>query len=114
MPVETGDKLLLFLLLAQIFPHQDLEQLVPVDLANHGPGVVVVGNIGGVLGQDIAHDLIDGIIALLFQGLVNRGENLMNFLVLFQGKAELSGEIVHRYTTFLSTLLLVYSIFGGL
>ena len=90
MPVETGDKLLLFLLLAQIFPHQDLEQLVPVDLANQGPGVVVVGNIGGVLGQDIAHDLIDGIVALFLQRLVNRRENLMKLRVLNQREAELS------------------------
>ena len=74
----------------------------------------MVGDIGGVLGQDIAHDLIDGVIALLLQGFVNGGENLINFRILLQGEIELSGEIVHRYTTFLSGHVLVYSIFSGL
>ena len=78
------------MLLTQILPHQHLKQLVPVNLADQGPGVVVVGDIGGVLGQDIAHDLIDGVIALLLQGLVDGGENLMNLLVLFQSETELS------------------------
>ena len=34
---------------AQVTLHQHLQQLVPVDLADQGPGVVVVGDIGGVL-----------------------------------------------------------------
>ena len=35
-------------------------------------GVVVVGDIGGILGEDIAHNLIDGVIALFLQCLIDR------------------------------------------
>ena len=44
----------------QIVLDQSLQQLVPVNLADEGAGVVVVGDIGGVLGQDVTHDLVDG------------------------------------------------------
>ena len=44
----------------QVLLHQLLEQLVPVQLADEGAGVVVVGDIGGVLREDVADDLVDG------------------------------------------------------
>ena len=34
----------------QITFHQGLEHLVPVQLADKGPGAIVIGDIGGVLG----------------------------------------------------------------
>ena len=34
----------------------------------------MIGDIGGVLGQDIAHDLVDGVIAFFLQRLINRGK----------------------------------------
>ena len=51
--------------MGQIILHQRLQQLVPVHPADQSPGIVVVGNVGGVLRQDVPDDLIDGIIALL-------------------------------------------------
>ena len=106
-------------LLAQVFADQDLEQLIPVDLADQSPGVVVVGDIGGVLGEDITHDLIDGIIALFLQCLIDGGEDLVDLRVLFHRDAEFPGKIVHTDTTFLSltglsNIELVYSIFEKL
>ena len=50
-------------LLEQVLANQHLHQLVPVDLADHAPGVVVICDIGGIFGQQVADDLIDGIIA---------------------------------------------------
>ena len=47
----------------QIILHQSLQQLVPIHLADEGAGGVVVGDVGGVLGQDVAHDLVDGVVA---------------------------------------------------
>src|SRR5699024_1861096 len=38
----------------QIVLLQDLHELVPVHLADQGPGLVVVGDVGGVLGEDVA------------------------------------------------------------
>ena len=52
---------------------QHLQQLVPVQLADERAGVVVVGDVGGVLAEDIAHNLVDGVIALLPEGIVDRG-----------------------------------------
>ena len=46
----------------QMLFHQLLRQLVPIETADQRTGVVVVGDIGGVLGENIAHDLVDGIV----------------------------------------------------
>ena len=56
----------------QITLHQLLQQLIAVDAAYQRAGVVVVGDVGGVLGQDIAHDLVDGVVALDLQRIVHR------------------------------------------
>jgi hypothetical protein len=49
----------------QVIFDQSLQKLVSVYLPDQGPCVIMVGDIGRVLRQDIAHDLIDGVIALL-------------------------------------------------
>ena len=48
----------------QIGLYQHLKQLVSVDVTNKASCVVVCSYISRILGQDIAHDLIYGIIAL--------------------------------------------------
>ena len=58
--------------MSQVVSDQRLKQLVPVRLADKSPGIVMVGDISGVLRQNIAHNLIDGVIALLLQGLIYR------------------------------------------
>ena len=58
-------------LLEQVLANQHLHQLVPVDLADHAPGVVVIRDIGGILGQQVADDLVDGIIAFFGQGFIH-------------------------------------------
>ena len=62
-------------LLEQVLANQHLHQLVPVDFTNHAPGVVVIGNIGGILRQQIADDLVDGIVAFFRQGLIHSPKN---------------------------------------
>ena len=66
----------------QIFPNQTLHQLVPVDLTDHAAGIVVVGDVGGVLGQQVAHDLIDGIVTFLRQGFIHTAENLSHIFII--------------------------------
>ena len=79
----------------------------------------MIGDIGGVFGENIAHNLIDWIIALFLQCLIDRGEDLMDLRVLLQCDTEFPGKIVHTDTTFLSlerlpTWYIVYSIFEKL
>ena len=94
-------------LLSQIPPHQHLQQLITVDLADECAGTHVVGDIGGVLRQDITHDLVDGVITLFLQCLIDGGQDVVNFSVLFHRDTEFTGKIVHTDTTFLSLLRLI-------
>ena len=64
----------------QILFHQLLQQLVPVQLPDQGAGIVVVGDIGRVFREDVADDLVDGVIALLLKGIVDRGLNGLDLL----------------------------------
>ena len=48
----------------QIAADQLLQKLVPIQLADHAAGIVVVGNVGGIFGQQITNDLVDGIVSL--------------------------------------------------
>ena len=50
-----------FRLLAEVAAHKRLQQLVAIQLADQRAGVVMVRDIGGVLRQDVAHDLVDGL-----------------------------------------------------
>ena len=47
----------------QILTNQCLHQFVPVDFTNQAPGIIVVCDVGGVLSQQIADDLVDGVVA---------------------------------------------------
>jgi hypothetical protein len=43
-------------------PDEFLKQLVPVQLSNQSAGVIVVGDIGRILGQDVSHQWLMGCI----------------------------------------------------
>ena len=97
---EGGSIFTYFCLFAQIAAHERLQQLVAVELADERAGVVVIRDIGGVLRQDIADDLVDGVIALFLQCPIDGRENLMDLCVLLRGNIEFPGKIVHTDTTF--------------
>ena len=48
----------------QVAAEHGLQQIVTVNFADEGAGSLVCGDIGGIFGQDIAHQLIDRIVAL--------------------------------------------------
>ena len=73
------------LLIKQIALDQLLEELVPVQLTNHGAGVVVICNIGGIFGQKVPYDLIDGVVTLFAEGVENRTENPMHVFAVISG-----------------------------
>ena len=49
---------------------QLLKQLVTVELADQAAGIVVVGNVGRILGQEITDYLIDGVIPFFAEGAI--------------------------------------------
>ena len=84
------------LLVEQILAHQRLHQLVPVDLADLGTGIVVIGDIGGVFGQKIAYDLIDGVVTLLAQGIEHTPENSAHILFIIAGNGKLQCRFIRH------------------
>ena len=60
----------------------------------------MVGDVGRIRRQDVAHDLVDGIVALLLQGFVDGGQDIVDLLILILSRVELSGVIVHIGTAF--------------
>jgi len=87
----AGKSLLAGLLfLEQIFPDQDLHQLITVDTADHAAGIVVIGDVGRIFREQITYDLVDGIVAFLGKGLIHTPEDLAHILIIigyykFQG-----------------------------
>ena len=64
----------------QVGTHQSPQQLVPVQFADQAAGAVVGGDIGGILGENVADDLVNGVVALFPQGVVDRGQDLLCLL----------------------------------
>jgi hypothetical protein len=72
----------------------------------------VVGDVGGVLAENIAHDLVDGVIALLLEGIIDGGQDHPDLLVLVNADAEFACvvDVVHRaHPLFLVTAILAYN-----
>ena len=61
--------------ISQITADQLLQQLVPIDLADKTAGIVVVGDVGRVLRQNIPYDLVDGIVTFFAESVINIGED---------------------------------------
>ena len=72
-----------------------LKQFVAVKLADEAASVVVIRDIGRVLREKIADDLVDWIIALLLQSVINRCQNALHFGILIIDQAKFSGSIEH-------------------
>ena len=70
-----------------------MQQLVPVQLTDEGPGVVIIGDISRVLLEDVPHDLIDGVISLLLKGVVYGGQHLFDLRIFFITDAEFASVI---------------------
>ena len=73
----------------QIILQEHLQKLVTVDVADHTAGVFVVCDIAGVFGENVSHDLANGIVALFFKGAVDLGEDLLHLTLVVGGYSEL-------------------------
>ena len=65
-----------------------MQQVVAVNAADDGAGVLVGRDVGRVLRQDVADELIDGVVALLLQRTVHLQHRLLDLhiTVITDGK----------------------------
>ena len=84
------------LLIKQVTLDQLLEEFIPVQLTNHGAGIVVIGDISGVFSQEIPDNLIDGIVPLFAEGVENRVENPMHVFAFITGDSEFDGVVIQH------------------
>jgi hypothetical protein len=95
----------------QIAADQLLQKLVPIQLADHAAGIVIVGDIGGVLGQQIAHDLIDGVVALFLQSVEHGPEGTAHILFIITGNGKLNGIFRHGFDLLMGIGYIIAHIF---
>ena len=81
----------------EIIAHQLLHQLVPVQLTDHAAGIVVVGDIGGIFCEQVADDLIDGIIAFFIQSIEYTTQNPAHIFLVIAGNRKLDGTLCHGF-----------------
>ena len=48
-------------------------------MPDQAAGVVVGSDVGGILREDIAHDLVDRVVTLLTQSIIDGEQNLSDF-----------------------------------
>ena len=82
---------------ADIITHKGLQQIVAVNAANQRTGVLVSSDISRVLRKHLADQLVDGVIALLLQGTVNKLHNLLDLLVFIVADREYRGRFRNRH-----------------
>ena len=85
-----------WILIEKIVPHKLLKKLIAVKLTDEAASVIVIGDIGRILGKNITDDLIDGVVALFGEGTVDLGENLLHFLVGIYGYSKLNGIMIQN------------------
>ena len=94
------------LFLEEIFANQNLHQLIPVDLADHAAGVVVVGDIGGILGEQIADNLVDGIITLFVESIEHTAEYPAHIVLIVAGYSKFDSAVHFVFLNVIDLLLL--------
>ena len=65
--------------LAEIIRQQLPQKRIPVHTADKAAGVIVIGDVSGVLGKNISHQLINGIVSLYLQRIINGGHDFPHF-----------------------------------
>ena len=76
----------------QVMTDQLLKKLIPIQFADKAASVVVVCDIGRILGQQVTDDLIDRVVALLTQSAVDCGQNGLHF----SGSSDAPAEFVAK------------------
>ena len=80
----------------QITAQHGLQQIVPIHLTDQGTGILVGRDVGGVFGQDIAHQLIDGVIAFFLECVVHLLHDFMDLDVLLIVDGKNGSSVAHE------------------
>ena len=79
----------------KFFASLTLQKLVPVQFADHAAGIVVIGDIGRVLCQQVTDDLVDRVVTFFVQGVGHTPEDTVHILFVITGNRELDGVFRH-------------------
>ena len=79
----------------EVAAQHSLQQIVTIHLADHGTGVLIGRNVGRVFGLNVAHQLIDRVIAFFLQSIVHLLYDLVDLIVLFIVDGENRGCVSH-------------------
>ena len=66
------------------------QQILSTNPGDKFTGIVMIGDVGGILRQNVAHDLVDGVIALFFQRAVNLLHGLLDLHIFLIAEREYS------------------------
>jgi hypothetical protein len=80
----------------QIATDQFLQKLIPIQLTNHAACIVVIGDVGGILGEQITNDLVDGVVALFTQGVEHTPERAAHRVLIIAGYCKFNGAVVRH------------------
>ena len=90
-----------------------LQQIITVNAADDGAGILVGCDVGRILRQDVAYELIDGVVALLLQRTVDLQHRLLDFHITVITDREYGGRFRDRHINsplYWILLALLYSI----
>ena len=60
-------------------PDQLLKKLVTVELADEAASIIVIGDVGRILRENVSDDLVDWIVALFAEGRINLEKYISDF-----------------------------------
>ncbi len=93
------------ILYSEVCLNELAHKLIAVDAADEGSCALMVGDICGVLGENIANQLVYGVIALFSESLINCGNDCVHLMILIVVKGEFLslsvGLFCHFYDSFL-------------
>ena len=101
---EGGSIFTYFYLFAQIAAHERLQQLVAVEAADEAAGVVVVGDIRRILGENVADELVDGVVPFDNKGMIHGSEDLLHFCFVVD-RVKPSGCVFHVKPSLIQVLV---------
>ena len=81
---------------AEITLYKSLKQFIAVNASDKASGIVVGRYVCRILGKNIAHKLIYGIISLFIESLIHRSEYLFHLMIAFILDGECHCFILHN------------------
>lgn len=93
-------------LFVQIAGQQLLQQLIAVEAADEAAGVIVVGDIRRILGENVADELVDRVVAFDNKGMIHGSEDLLHFCFVVD-RIKPSGCVFHAKPSLIQVLVFI-------